>query len=247
MKKLMVVVLFVFAATHLASANLLLTENFAYSDGSLTSVSAGVWNRYSGTANNGPVVVSQVAVGGAGADDVRTGFTEQTGDVYFSIDFRITDVGTDDTYLFGFMDGSTMEGGRFFFGTPAGAGDFDVGASVDNAAADGWITGTFALNTWYTMVGHWNGTNTVDAWINPGYGDLATPDLTVVEGIVAYPDNFFIRQGDGWDAGDSSFELDNLRAGTTWGDVVAIPEPSSVLFMAFGVVGLLAARRIRRH
>lgn len=247
MKKVAVVLaVLTIAVAHTASGTLLVEEDFAYSDGSLTSVSAGVWTRYSGTANNGPVVVSEVAVAGAGADDVRTPFTEQTGDAYFSIDVRVTDVGTDDTYLFGFMDGTTMEGGRIFFGTPAGGGDFDVGASVDNSTADGWVTGTFTLNTTYTIVTRWNGTDTVSLWINPVYGDFGTPDLTVTEAVVAAPDNFFIRQGDGWDAGDSSFELDNLVVGTTWSDVVAIPEPGSMALMGLGVLGLMITRKMRR-
>jgi hypothetical protein len=84
-------------------------------------------------------------------------------------------------------------------------------------------------------------------WINPDrstYGDEMPPDATITDDST----------GVGTDIGVASIilrqspapflTLDELRVGTTWGDVVPLPEPGTFGLLMLGAIGLLT-RRLR--
>ena len=41
----------------------------------------------------------------------------------------------------------------------------------------------------------------------------------------------------------SNIEIDELRVGDSWADVVLVPEPTALAFLGAGALGLLARRR----
>jgi hypothetical protein len=87
-------------------------------------------------------------------------------------------------------------------------------------------------------------------WINPAL--TATPGAANVSaaGFYAAAANEGVSFGDGNAAGDPALRsvvyVDELRVGSTWGDVV-IPEPATVGMLGLGAVIMLLIRRIRRN
>jgi hypothetical protein len=80
------------------------------------------------------------------------------------------------------------------------------------------------------------------AWLNPSIE--SDPSFTPTDTKFIDPwQTFAFRQTTS--GGTATTELiDNLMVGTTFGDVV-VPEPSTVLLVAMGMLGLFAARRRR--
>lgn len=105
MKKL-IIGMIVFGLAGVASASELVSDDFSYTG----TVSNGGWVGFSGAAM--PTVDGSTAVGGAGDGDARLVYADQgSGVVYAGLNLNVTDVGTSgNTYLFGFADGTLMEG-----------------------------------------------------------------------------------------------------------------------------------------
>lgn len=104
---------------------------------------------------------------------------------------------------------------------------------------------TFNANTTYLMVGRLTYDSGAfvmnEIWINPAYGDQASPDVATTTGSEPYTD----VSGVSWRWSNKHTVVDELVFGTRWNDVVPVPEPGTLVLGALGA-GLLAARRRAR-
>lgn len=219
-------------------ASIIFGDDFSYADGPLTN--AASWTRFGGSDDTPAVTSEQVSLG-SGSSDVERGFTEQTGELFFSLELNVASSSSGATYAFGFRDGGALNGGRFWLdGTTGG---YNIGVSVDDTP--GVYSGSPTLLGYglvFRIVGHFDGTDQVSVWVDPLFGDQGSPEISTTSVTVSNPDAFFIRQGDAWDAGGSSYTVDNLVVGTEWSDVV-VPEPSTAAFLGLAGLALLAHRR----
>ncbi|MGD9873203.1 MAG: PEP-CTERM sorting domain-containing protein [Kiritimatiellia bacterium] len=235
MKKLLIG-LMVLGLASAASASLITSDDFSYTG----TVSNGGWVGFSGAAM--PTVDGSTAIGGAGDGDARLVYADQgSGAVFASVNLNITDVGTSgNSYLFGFSDGTLMEGR---FGVQyVNASTYNIGVFGAGTAPLG-STMTLNVNQSYLitmMLDQANGIHSL--WVDSDGTDFATPDATTTIAASSGNDGFFLRQGDNWDNGDASWTVDNLVAATTFAEV--IPEPTTMAL--FGVaVGMLVLLRKR--
>jgi hypothetical protein len=87
-----------------------------------------------------------------------------------------------------------------------------------------------------------NGSGTL--WLNPT--QETDPSVTATDKSYIDPwQDFALRQAS-TSQGAGVETVDNLLVGTTFADVVAVPEPSTVVLVGAGLIGMLFLRR-RRH
>lgn len=127
-----------------------------------------------------------------------------------------------------------------------GTGSF--GARIGGSSTNDPVGPLMAPGTTYFVVaklsksnpGEENPFNRIDLWLNPGAGDLSSTPLftataTGPTGAVSAYDLLGYRTNL---ASGNAIVIDNLVAGTTWSDVVPVPEPGS--FALLGLTGLAA-------
>ena len=184
---------------------------------------------------------------------ITRSFAAQTGSpVYFS--FLYNTNSTAEAFLqFGLESGNTAEpnasvGVQGIAGNGGGAEGFF--ARVPNAGNTTFATSGINANQTYFVVARVSkGTgsttyNVVDLFVNPTSLNESTPTLTATNAAgtgVSTFDNFVLRTAR-TDAG-SIYNFDQLTIGTTYADVVPVPEPASVGLLALAGAGLLARRR----
>ena len=136
------------------------------------------------------------------------------------------------------------------FGLRGGAPDefvirYATGTPVTGASTGGQLVN----NTTYYLVArvNYSGGSFVSAnmWLNPSQtDDVDTPsgDASLTLTPFANPiTHIFFRQAAL--QADDIIQADELRIGTTWGDVVLVPEPGSVTLLSLGAAALLIFRR----
>ena len=221
-------------------ASLILSNSFAYPDGSLTNVSAGsplgVWTNHSGSGtldvSGGKVLLSQ-----ANAPDVSSGLTggpyTTNGYLYasFKVNFSALPLGIG-TYFWHFKNSGNDFRARVFASiTGAGAGTFRVGIAAGTATAI-FIPVDLSLGSEYKLVVRYNTTNALSTlWISPTSEAAITsradstdiPLAPVAPPIIAVS----FRQS-GSNPGMGVLTVDDLLVGTAFTDVQTIGGPPSI-------------------
>lgn len=203
-----------------ANATILLSDDFAYADGSL--VPNGGWVSHSGTV--GDLLVSggqAVVTHGVPSEDAHVVFGSVSGVIYFGFDFSVDDLGhpyagTDNEYFAHLMlDPMTNFAARVDIVEPTGAGDFSVGIATTAAAADAtWAADLNYATTYRVVVRYDQDLNTTQLWINPA---LET-DTSILGADGTDPgspvDSFALRQSDSSE--NETIRVDNLCVATTF-------------------------------
>jgi hypothetical protein len=90
--------------------------------------------------------------------------------------------------------------------------------------------------------------NRLSLWINPDHGDYGSPDVTASVGSNTgfnFISHVGIRTGQYTEIGDS-YLIDGLVLGTTWDQVVPVPEPTTLSLLGLGGLAALIRRRRTR-
>lgn len=135
-----------------------------------------------------------------------------------------------------------------------------IAARVDNSNGS-TAAGFVVQNTTYFMVIQYTGWTeanpqytTVNVWINPNTGEQSESsvsatytDTTPADGGGSSGFLGFYARTTGIDVGTERMLIDDLRIGTSWASVTAIPEPGSASLLAAGAVALFAMTGRRRR
>ncbi|BDS05982.1 hypothetical protein NT6N_10220 [Oceaniferula spumae] len=245
MKKSIITIGAPLVLSHLATASVLVSDNFDYTDGSL--VPNGGWANHSGTVGDLLVAGGQAVVQhGTPSEDANLAFTPTAGKLYYGFDFSVGDLGApysgvDNEYFAHFKDDAFAFRARMDILEPSAGGDFSVGISSDSSTAEGvWAT-DLTYDTFYRAIVEYDQVAGVaKMWIN-----AALETDTSVSGAVGSADamtQFALRQSDSSE--NETITVDGLVVGTAFSDVVnPVPEPSS--FALLGLAGLAAMLRRR--
>ena len=199
-------------------------EDFAYTDGSLTSNPN--WTGFSGT--DGDLLVSNekaVVQHGVPDEDASIAFTSVPGDIYYALDFSITDpggiiTGGDYEYFAVFKDDGFNFRARLDVTDATNGGDFSVGLSSSTSTATAiWAT-DLAYGTTYRATVRYNQTDGVSQlWIDAA----ASTDPSISStGDVTTITQFALRQSDS--SLNEAVLVDNLSITTTFNETLSTGE-----------------------
>lgn len=226
-------------------AGILLDEDFGYADGSLTTVGSATWSTHSGTSGQIQVTAGSIQVSDSSSEDVNAsiGSAITTGSVFASFDFSVTSSGgggTDFEYFAHFGTGSSTFNSRMDLQAPGAGGDFTVGIGHSSTADAAWATDLSFSTTYKAVIGFNRDTGIASLWINPV--DIASTSITSTGTSSVNVDAFYFRQSSS--SMNETITIDNLVVGTTFADVVPVPEPGTIAFI-FGAIafGFVAWRR----
>jgi hypothetical protein len=239
-----------------ARASLLVSDTFNYPAGNLagnTPPIGGIWTETSGTTNDIQVANSDSIVVNESTgvqDDHSTfagGFTDAPGDVLYS-SFTINvpaPTGTlTSVYFAHFLEGTSDFDSRVWVTTPTTAGDgfriaLSQGSSL-NATKD-VFSSDLAFGTTYTVVSSFNSSATDGSlWIDPTSLLSAPLGTTTDTGFSDAVTSYAFRQS--LTAGNAIITVGDLQVGTSFADVVSVPEPASL-----GIIALIGMALLRRR
>ncbi len=241
MKKSLLLTVSVLLIASVAVAAVIVSDTFSYADGSL--VGNGMWASHSGTAGDFQVVAGQAVVThGAPSEDVNLPFAATGGgDVFFSFDFSVDDLGapysggTDFEYFAHFKDDGFNFRGRMDIQAPNGAGDYTVGISSIGSTADV----TYPLDMTYGMtynviVRYDQDANIAQMWIDASMDtDLSVTGLDEADPGTPIT-GFALRQSDS--TMNETIRVDNLVVSNDCADVFAGCGPVGVEEQTWGGV-----------
>jgi len=221
-----------------ASAVEYVNDTFSYADGSL--VGNGGWASHSGTAGDFQVVSGQAVVEhGAPSEDVNHPFVLAAGgDVYFSFDYSVDDLGfpwtgTDTEYFAHFKnDGSTYRA-RLDIVPALGGGDYTLGISSSTSTAQNIWPMDLAYGVVYHVVVRYNQDfNIAELWVDAS----AELDFSILGDDDADPGTvitqFAMRQSDS--EHNETVRIDNVIVGDACEDVFTTCGPVATEAQSWG-------------
>jgi hypothetical protein len=222
LKKLLLLAVASLLVASVASATVLVSEDFSYADGSL--VGNGGWFNHSGVAGDLLVASGQAVVQhGIPSEDATLPFFAPSGDLFFAFDFSLDDLGevisgTDHEYFAHFKDDGFGFRARMDVQAPQGGGDYTVGLSTIASTADVTWPADLSYGVVYRVIARYNqDTNTSQMWID------ATLDSDLSISGTDQPDpgtpitGFALRQSDS-DLNET-IRVDNLIVSDNCADV----------------------------
>lgn len=236
MKYLLALAMLLGVLSSSASADIVLSEDFSYGDGDLTTVSGSLWANHSGTGN--PVQVNSGAVvlehGGGSREDVNRGLgaVMGSGDIWrFEFDVTVSGTGdATDTYFAHFKDDATGFNARAFVAAPVSGGDFTFGIS-EGSSVDTTFATDFSYDTTYRLFAEYNFDTGLSAmWIDDPSTTIFSTNADIGQGMTSMA----FRQA----GGNTTMTIDNLV-------VTAVPEPSSFALLSLFGMGMVGYRRRR--
>ena len=247
MKKYLILALLAFASSN-ASAASLFSDNFnTYADGSLTTVSGGIWANHSGTALQVDVLSGAVNLTATESEDVNaliSGGPYTSGLLYYSltVNFSVLPAGAGG-YFANFKDATTRFRARLF-ATIVGATPGFYRLAINNGSTP--ISATFGTDlslgsTYQAVLRYDAGAVATTLWVDP---TLETdPSVTATDGVTGIGVSAIaLRQSTATGSGMGTLTADNVLVATSFAEVV--PEPSSIMLVSLG--GLLGLFRLRR-
>ena len=207
----------------LASANVVFSEAFNYSDGALTNAAPAVWLEHS---SGTPLQVSggQAQISSSLTEDIHAALTNQpyaTGSgvaLYASFNVKFTALPTAAGSYFAHYNTTSSHRCLVWASTANATGGFRLGIGNTTAAtaASGQWASDLALNTTYFVVTRYNvGSGSSTLWLNPT--NEADASLTATDATSAVSlSNLSLRQA----SGEGVLLLDNLIVGTNFAAVV---------------------------
>lgn len=246
-----------------ASAQIVFTESFDYTVGTELSAANSAWGQANANADvisiaSGSLSVpgllpssgNHIAFDGGGTDYQRTFTPVETGSLWYSFAFQVTDATANTTagYFAGFGQNATNFSTTIW--TQQDGAGFNLGVVNNTSTANiQFVPGTLSLNTTYFVVGSFNlDDDTASLWFAPSsatFGQVDAPAATI-SGLTGTArsslDRFFIRQDS---TSETAFMLmDEIRVGTTWASVTPVPEPATyAAILGIVVLGLAIVRR----
>jgi hypothetical protein len=251
-----------------ATAALIATENFDYADGSVVGQSGGTgwnyertdeagappqtasnWNNVFGAhqivsstlvTNNGGVLreFGGVTEGTGGSSNEREGAFRADGVMFFSTSFTVGSMLPAGQNQWAGVSSYDFGSERIFFGMPGQTGDTRFfGIAAPGFGADSFSTIPVIAGQTYTIVGMLDfDSDTLGLWVNPDGSDTATSfDVSKAYNGTNWSSSLRFASG-------TSVTWDNVKVGTTFGDV-AVPEPSTGLLGMIPVALLIIRRR----
>ena len=227
------------------------TQNLLYSSGELL-------------IDGGPLALTLAGVGGVGANSnnlVSRSFDPQSGTVYFSFLLRTTNLSSEDDFIqLGLSDVTTAEpkisigAAEATSGTPPMLFFVRVPTGTGNQAFTSSPQIKFEANTTYFLVGKASktvaggGYNQIDLFLNPSTLTEGTPTISknVASATMTGVSNLIVRTAR-MESTDQYY-VDDVTIGTTYADVVQVPEPTTPLLVvsAFVLLGLRRGPRRAR-
>lgn len=211
---------------NVASAFLLLTEPFNYTNGSLITVSGGLWATQNGTAGEVEVTSGRANLSFLDSEDVgvlvpgQPYLSASATVLYasFTVNFSVLP-SSSGTYFAHFRTASTSNFRAKVFALASGGGQYFLGLS--GAANSPVVTNLTALNTNYEQrvyLRYTLSSGVATLWVNPD--SEASPSITAMDAAAASSiTTFALRQ----DNGMGALAFDDLRIGTNFADVYVAP------------------------
>ena len=242
------------------NAEVVLQESFDYADGRLVDVSAGAWTVHSGTialnVAGGQAVIDQADTSG-GREDVNRLFsvtydpaTDNSTKLYaaFSVTFSALPASTG-SYFAHFKSSAANEFyarvGADTEGAAPGTFRLAIANETWNSTASIEYPQDLALGVSYDVMVRLDlATDQGTLWVNPV--DESSTSVTATDTILYAAGSinaYALRQGTSDIGAPGTLTLDNLRAGTSFTEVQAVPEPSTFALFGLGGAALLMRRR----
>lgn len=237
--------LVLFAGSH-AQAGILMQDTFTYPDGSLTTVSGGLWTLHSGTAGQVDVAGGLVNLTQTESEDVNRVLSSpvSTGSVYFGFEMVLSALpsGTGG-YFTHLKDAGTSNFRARVWVSTVGAdpGEYRVGIS-NGGNVPVYNPTSLALGELHNVIVAYDVASAVATlYLDPvsETGGVVGTDTTSAITITSYALRQSLASGNGMGV----LTIDNVVVGESFFDVF-IPEPASTMVLAIGA-GLLAMRRRR--
>jgi len=214
-----------------------ISGSLSYSDGTNSLITSG--NAVTGSPTS------------ANAVDVQRNLDSNvtSGDFWFSALMRTDNTATVNTLIFSDDQGSGDPGLVLTLGS-----DISIGAAGQASSPGATPLATASANTTYFVVGNYRkvagpDNDVFELWVNPDLGGAAPTNAAgnatavitaneIVDGVNPLNNVRWRVTGDA----SGNADLDEIRVGSTFGDVAPVPEPAAFAGL-FGLVGLLIARR----